>query len=288
MERPFRDVRARSGGDGEGDRRAEGGPHDREGEREGGDAGDEALGALVEAGEPLGRPRQRRREAVERGQQQRPDGLLHVPPRHAHPLRRRRVGLGCAAELGGQLLEDDPLRSGGVAEELHRSDLLLLLIRERHAHAGQARERGDRVVEGAADRHDVRLQLGAHRRAHVERRGEGVVEDASLGPHVAEGEEQGGQLATQLLGQKLLVEGLEAFARGQVGVFEEAGDLALEAVVCLGLEQIGEEALVTPVLGFGTVDGLVVLAGDGGQAHRAQEQGQRGGAHEATSATSWS
>lgn len=37
------------------------------------------------------------------------------------------------------------------------------------------------------------------------------------------GVEQGGQLATQLLGQKLLVEGLEAFARGQVGVFEDAG-----------------------------------------------------------------
>jgi len=68
-------------------------------------------------------------------------------------------------------------------------------------------------------------------------------------------------LAAQLLGQELVVEGLEAFAGGQAGVFEEAGDLALETVVGLGLEQVGEEALVAPVFGFGALDGLVVLAG---------------------------
>ena len=39
---------------------------------------------------------------------------------------------------------------------------------------------GDGVVQGATDRHHVRLQLGAHRRRHVERRRGGGVEDPTL------------------------------------------------------------------------------------------------------------
>jgi hypothetical protein len=48
--------------------------------------------------------------------------------------------------------------------------------------------------------------------------------------------EETGQLATNFFGELLLVERLEVFAGGQVGVLQVALDLALEPVVGLGLE----------------------------------------------------
>jgi hypothetical protein len=57
---------------------------------------------------------------------------------HATVIRCDAVALASAApaELGGQLLEDDALRPGGIAEVHHHRDLFLLLVRERHTHAG--------------------------------------------------------------------------------------------------------------------------------------------------------
>ena len=48
--------------------------------------------------------------------------------------------------------------------------------------------------------------------------------------------EETGQLATNFFGELLLVERLEVFTGGQVGVLQVALDLALEPVVGLGLE----------------------------------------------------
>jgi hypothetical protein len=48
--------------------------------------------------------------------------------------------------------------------------------------------------------------------------------------------EETGQLATNFFGKLLLVERLEVFSGGQVGVLQVAFDLALETVVGLGLE----------------------------------------------------
>ena len=98
--------------------------------------------------------------------------------------------------------------------------------------------------------------------------------------------EQRGQLTADFVRQLFLVERLEGFARRQVRVLELALDFALQPLVGLGLEEIGEKARIAPVLGLGAAGGVVVFAGDGGQPHGAQEQGKTGGAHEATSVSS--
>ena len=98
--------------------------------------------------------------------------------------------------------------------------------------------------------------------------GEAEAEEIIAAAHEV-GFEQGRDLSPDFFRQEFNVEGFEGFAEGQAGVFELARDLALEPVSGLGFEEIGEEALVAPVFGFGSVDGLVVLAGDHGQVHRA-------------------
>lgn len=123
--------------------------------------------------------------------------------------------------------------------------------------------------------------------------GQAEAQEVVAAPHEV-GFEQRRQLPADLVRQLFLVERLDRFTGGQVRLFELALDFALQPVVGLGLEEVGEKTRIAPVFGLGAADGIVVFARDGGQPHRAQQQGQperrtqggTGGAHEATSASS--
>ena len=97
------------------------------------------------------------------------------------------------------------------------------------------------------------------------------------------GFEQRGQLASDFVRQFFILQRLEGFTRGQVRVLELTLDFALQPIVGLRFEEPGEKAGIAPVFGLGAADGVIVLAGDGGQMHGAQEQRKTCRAHEATS-----
>ncbi len=93
-------------------------------------------------------------------------------------------------------------------------------------------------------------------------------------------------MAADFVGEAGLVEAREGFARGQARVVEEAFDATAQPFVGLGLDDVAQQPWITPVLGFGARERVVVFAGHGRQPEAAQEDQQRGGAHAATSCTS--